>query len=138
ESYPNPGLGTDAVDAGNIRNGAVGTADITNGSVVSADIGPGAVGGVNLKNGIIEASSQAVNIDEGETGKGTVSCPRHSRLRAGGWAWLHNGLVDAAVISSIPDPSDPDHTWKVEGRVDSVTHKGLANGLIAEALCLSE
>jgi hypothetical protein len=138
ENYPNPGLGPDTVGTDNIRNGEVGTADITNGAVVSADIAPGTVGGVNLKNGITEVSSQPVNVDEGETKTATVSCPRNSRLLAGGWAWTHTGLIDAAILSSIPDSNDPDHTWRVEGRMDSTTHTGLANGLIAEALCLLE
>jgi hypothetical protein len=143
-SYPNPFLGPGAVREGNIGVGAVGTAELFPGSVNASALGNGAVNGLKLAPGAVSgptlADAFAVQgpdqfVNAGHTEQTSVSCPAGSRLLSGGAEWSPNNDDNTAIISSSPSFSgDPNHTWVVQGRVDS---GGAARDhLFAEALCL--
>jgi len=144
-SYPNPVLGPNSVGSPELFNGAVGPLDIADEAVGSFDLAAGAVGSLEIQDGSISGPDlkgaemvetnflQGVLVEPGNTEAVSVRCPEGTRLLSGGWEWLRPRDNELSIVSSGPAGDDPERTWGVQARVDSL---GGQNEIFAIAYCL--
>jgi hypothetical protein len=131
-TYPNPDIGTDKVGSPEIADGGVNRADIGDSAIGVDQIASDAVGAGELK-GVVAIASAGSAVTPGNTGDVTVTCPAGTRLISGGIEWATTNQNNLSTVSSSPSFTDPNHTWEVQGRVDT---GGAANTLHADAICL--
>ncbi|HSD25630.1 MAG TPA: hypothetical protein VLB79_15020 [Solirubrobacterales bacterium] len=132
-TYPNPTIGTDAVNEAKIAPDAVGASEIIESSVGSLQLGIGSVGDTALK-GVHSVIGTGTTVANNTAATVTVGCPAGEQLIAGGYAW-GSTAAGLTVTANAPsgNPGEFFTQWVVTGRNTS----GSSAGLFPWASCLA-